>query len=308
MEQGLPKTSQRSHHPCFYDPDGKIVFCVSSQSQTRRFWTNIQIFEQAGHYYFRTNPHSLRLLSEVFEGMFVVGTEGQDGSMDEKAIPFHDDEQDVCALFNWMTKLGYETFFDCETDNLLSRAMVRPQPPPLEEWISVLKMSTKYFIKTGYAESVYQIEQSALPPSCLFHLGLSYSVPHWIQKAMTSMLDVPLPHFNDADYTHLPPAVIRRIVSASWETTKVRLALFNKPPAIHHTESCSSPNCGSSWPSYWSKAAAILTLCPGDIWVSGQRVLDALGRTEIAGLNTACKSATRYMVTSVLKYASRKES
>ncbi|KAG9021404.1 hypothetical protein FS837_007299, partial [Tulasnella sp. UAMH 9824] len=204
----------------------------------------------AGEVIYRTNPHSLRQLSAVFDDMLTVGSSGisdEDGSTDANAIVLHDSESDISALFNWMTKLGH-------------------QPLSIEEWISVLKLSNKYLIKKARVDS--------------------------IRRSAIALVDTPFSHLFPSDYSILPAAILWWISLAAWETTKMRLNLFNNPPTIHHVEACTSPDCGEQWPEFWAKASRILTLCQNDVWVPATQVLDALERAEIPGFRAECKTTT----------------
>ncbi|KAJ8077414.1 hypothetical protein PM082_001844 [Marasmius tenuissimus] len=146
----------RTRHPRFFFPDGNVVFLVED------------VFYKVHRYFFQRD-------SSIFDAMFSL-------PLPKEKRPEGEDESNPIVLegivaqdFDRLLVLLYPyDFVDCELQTI-------------DEWISILRLSTHWDFSSLRELSISRISQVLDDPSDLIVLGNQYDVTDWLVSAYTEL-------------------------------------------------------------------------------------------------------------------------
>ncbi|KAF9262674.1 hypothetical protein L218DRAFT_867238 [Marasmius fiardii PR-910] len=152
-------THIRSKHPRFFFPDGNVIFLVEN------------ILYKVHRYFFQRD-------SGIFDAMFSLPPP-QDGKR-----PEGEDESNPIVL------LGVESNdFDRLLTLFYPYDFAEPELRTIEEWISILDLSTRWDFTSLRELSITRVFQVLDDPSDRIVLGIRYDVTDWLVSAYTELCE-----------------------------------------------------------------------------------------------------------------------
>lgn len=170
--------------------------------------------------------------------------------------------------------------------------------PPLsrQDWIRILRLSTKYEIDAGRTEAIDFFSNTLIPPAQLLHLARTCFIPEWVPVAIKQLLQRQLVVFSADDLNWLGADILLILIKHHSAISDHRARIAFKPCPVQHFDSCKDhKTCGARWPDHWFAATRALLIPAarvGTIYTPGKVAEDWLKDQTVPHMKAECFTAS----------------
>lgn len=162
----------------------------------------------------------------------------------------------------------------------------------MEMLIDILKLSTIYLIPDLRRWSILELGNTSIPHALRYYLAVKYRVSSWLDKALTSLVHMPLLRISSADIQLIGHDIFELVAKVKERIAYERKLLAIKSPTFHHSTSCTYPDrCKQVWSeTWWNQVAPQILHFDPDKELQLKDIPNIVQSLELKGMTPECRA------------------